>query len=294
MFATILGVVGPVFLIVLFGFGCARRMPFDLKEFNFITIELFAPLLIISSLASKEFDLQAQRHLIVSAALIVLGSGVIAWPIAKLAGVSRKTFVPPMMFSNTGNMGLPLAVFAFGQAGLAAAVAMFLVCNLLHFTVGLKILNWQASLKTLVKNNIVWSTLLGLALGTLHIALPEALMRALKLLGEATIPMMLFALGVRMTTTPLTNWRLGLLGGLVCPLSGLVMAGVCVLLLPLSGQEKLQVFLFAGLPPAVFNYMLAERYGQEPDKVASIVLVGNALSVFFIPLALWLGYQFNQ
>ena len=75
---------------------------------------------------------------------MVLGSGLLAWPFARLLHEDRRTFVPPMMFNNCGNMGLPLAVLAFGQPGLSAMVALFTISNLLHFTLGIWILDHHA------------------------------------------------------------------------------------------------------------------------------------------------------
>ena len=75
----------------------------------------------------------------------MLGSGLVAWPLARLLQVETKTFVPPMMFNNSGNMGLPLAVLAFGEAALPAAVVLFLVENLLHFSLGAWMLDHRAA-----------------------------------------------------------------------------------------------------------------------------------------------------
>ena len=85
---------------------------------NRINMNLLAPALIFTALAGKDFDLAANRLLILGSIGVVLGSGLLAWPFARLLHEDHRTLVPPMMFNNCGNMGLPLAVLAFGQAGL--------------------------------------------------------------------------------------------------------------------------------------------------------------------------------
>jgi predicted permease len=71
---------------------------------------------VFAALASKSFDIAQNMPLLLGAAIVVFGTGLLAWPVARLLGVATNTFVPPMMFKNSGNMGLPLAVLAFGEA----------------------------------------------------------------------------------------------------------------------------------------------------------------------------------
>jgi hypothetical protein len=103
------------------------------------------------------------------------------------------------------------------------------------------------------------------------------------------IPLMLFALGVRMVSVSRASVRIGLLGAVVCPLTGLAVALAIEPLLPLTDTQRGLMFIFAVLPPAVLNFMVAERYGRDPGKVAAIVLVGNLLSIVFVPLGLALA-----
>ena len=89
---------------------------------------------------------------------VVLGSGLLAWPFARLLHADARTFVPPMMFNNCGNMGLPLAVLAYGASGFSAMVALFTISNLLHFTLGAWIVDHKARFGSLLRNPMVWST----------------------------------------------------------------------------------------------------------------------------------------
>ena len=222
---------------------------------------------------------------------IVLGSGLIAWPIAKLAGLDPKTFVPPMMFNNCGNMGLPLAVFAFGSMGLAPAVALFAVSNLLHFTLGVKLVNPKSHIRGVFANPMVIATIVGIVLSMTRgwFSLPEPVYTSIKLLGDATVPLMLFSLGVRMKDANLSHWKEGFLGAAVCPIAGLLVALVIVNLLDLTELQKGLLFVFAALPPAVLNFLVADRNQQDPELVASIVLLGNLSAMIFVPMGLYLG-----
>ena len=122
---------------------------------NRISMNVLAPALIFSALASSDFDLAANRLLILGSIGVVVGSGLLAWPFAKLLHEDPRTFVPPMMFNNCGNMGLPLAVLAFGAPGFSAMVALFTISNLLHFTLGVWIIDHHARFGSLLRSPMV-------------------------------------------------------------------------------------------------------------------------------------------
>jgi hypothetical protein len=297
VFERILGIILPVFIIIALGYGYARlrgdRVKSDMQAVNRVSMDVLCPLLVFTALAAKEFDIAHNGTLILAGILISLGSGLVAWPVAKMLGYDVRSFVPPMMYNNCGNMGLPLASLAFGTAGLSAAVAMFMACNLIYFSVGIKIIESGRSQHTPFWKFLVSPMMISMAIGMVfavfHIVIPTPLMQAMKMLGDSCIPIMLFALGVRMLDVNFRSWHIGLMGAIVCPVGGLLVAWLLDGVLHLAPDQRGQMYLFASLPPAVFCFMIAEQYKQEPDKVASIVLLGNLAALGFVPLGLWLG-----
>jgi malate permease and related proteins len=283
----ILEIVLPVIAIILLGYGIGRvwKKP-DMRVVNRLNLDVFGPFLVLANLSDKSVNLLSLWPLVIASVVIVLGSGLLAWPFAKLSGQNPRTFVPPMMFNNCGNMGLPLALFAFGPLGVAGMVALFTTSNLLHFTVGAFIVHKHAELKLLLKSPMVWATVIGAALGLSGLHLPDSIHTPMKMIGDCTIPVMLLSLGVRMLDVKREDFSNSLLGAAVCPLTGLFVAGLLVGVLPMTQEQIGLVFLFGSLPPAVLNFLVADYYKQEPAKVASIVLVGNIASIIFIPLGL--------
>jgi len=291
MLVRVLGIILPVFSIVALGWIYARHAKPDMSWVNRISMNVLAPALIFSALASKEFDIVENRLLILGSIGVVLGSGLLAWPFAKLLHQDHRTFVPPMMFNNCGNMGLPLAALAFGAPGFSAMVAVFTISNLLHFTLGVWMIDHHARFGSLLKSPMVWSTIVGFVFALTHPPLPGWVETAFKLVGDALIPMMLLSLGVRLMDVRWNDWRVGVVGGLVCPLTGIAMAALLGPVLGLDVPQQGLLLLFGCLPPAVLNFMVAEQYDQEPGKVASIVLIGNMLGVLFVPLGLSLALR---
>jgi len=291
MLERILGIILPVFSVIALGYLWGRRVKPDMAMVNRISMNVLAPALIFSALSSKAFDVRQDALLLAGSVGIVVGSGLLAWPIAKLLREDARTFVPPMMFNNCGNMGLPLAVLAYGEAGFGPMVALFTISNLLHFTLGAWIIDHHARFGRLLRNPMVWATIAGFAFAILRPPIPEWVAVTFKLVGDGLIPMMLLSLGVRLTDIDWGDARIGFIGGLVCPLTGLAMAAVVAPLLGLNTLQTGLLYLFAALPPAVLNFMVAEQYRQEPGKVASIVLIGNVMSVVFIPVGLALALR---
>ncbi|RYG13911.1 MAG: AEC family transporter [Burkholderiales bacterium] len=282
-------IIVPVFFIVGVGYWYGRKANPDLTSFNRIILDVLAPVLVYSALAARGFHLQDHLLLLAGGTLLIAGSGLIGWALARVAGAEPRTLVPVVMFNNCGNMGLPLALLAFGPANFGAAVALFSISNLIHFSVGARITSAKARTRDLLLSPLMVATMLGFLSAWSSVRPPEVILSGMKLLGEAMLPMMLLALGVRLTALRRESIALGLLGAFGRPVAGLMVALPLAWGLDLAAGARGQLLLFAALPPAVLQFMLAERYHQEPEKVAAMVLLGNALAVVFIPLALVLA-----
>lgn len=294
MIGQILATLLPVFLIAGSGAAYGRFRTPDIRSLNTLNMELFVPLLVFAVLADRQAPLAEYAWLASAAALVVLGSGVVLWPVVKWLGLESKVFLPPMMFNNSGNMGVPLLVLAYGPEALPAAVVVFIVEMLLHFSVGLYMLDPRTSLWRMLKMPIVAASVAGLLVNVGGVPLPGWLLEAMHMLGGVCIPLMLFALGVRLLEIDFSDWRTGLLGAVLGPLSGLIIALPLMWLLPLTPLQTATLLVFAALPPAVLNYLVAEQYRLAPHKVASLVLIGNLGSLIVMPLTLAAAFAWIQ
>ena len=284
--SQVISIIFPIFAIVLAGFLYARYRGTDMVAANRLNIEIFTPALIFSILSSEGFDLVQYADLAIGTAIVVLGTGLLIWPLTRLFNWPLPVFLPPMMFNNSGNMGLPLALFAFGEKALPAAMIMFLVENTLHFSVGNGIVTKSFSPLKLLRMPMLVATFVGIAVSMTQFPIWSPLAKSIDLLGEICIPLMLFSLGVRMTGVNLKDWQIGLTGAVLGPAVSVAIAVAILPWLNLSELETAQLIVFAALPPAVLNYLVAERYDIDPPRVAAIVLLGNLASVVIIPLAL--------
>jgi len=286
MFLQIASIVFPVFAVIVVGFIYGRRHRPDMIATNQVNMDIFVPALIFSALASHSFSMSDVKMVALGGAIIVLGSGLLGLPIAKRLGYAPRTLLPPMMFKNAGNMGLPLLLLAFGEAALPAAVILFLIENVLHFTISSLWLGNSYKVWRVLREPVFIAGAAGILVSATEASLWPPVLAAFKVVGDVSTGLMLFALGVRLNTAPFGEWRIGLVGAVATPATGMLLAGLYCWIFGLSPAETDVLLLFGALPPAVLNYMFAERYGQEPEKVAAIVIVGNLVALLSITLAL--------
>ena len=171
MIYQIFSIIFPVVAIVLVGYYYANKYQPKMDTANSINMNIFLPALMFSVLSNESFQIQNYQALALSGVMVILGSGIIAWIVAKTLNINIKTFVPPMMFNNTGNVGLPIAVLAFGEIALGAAVVLFAIEMILHFTFGAYILSKNTNFISIFKSPILIATLLGLLVNLIDLKL---------------------------------------------------------------------------------------------------------------------------
>lgn len=289
MYTKIASITLPIFTLVLVGFLYSRRVKPDLGGANKLVVDLALPVLIFISLSAKTFNpISALSFTGASIALIVV-SGLIAWPLTKLSGATQQAFLPCVMFTNVGPIGIPLIALAYGPEGMATAVVLLVISNVLHFTLGASVMSGKVDWRMVYANPLVWATVLGVASSQFQWVLPDWVQTSCTMIGSVLVPMMLMSLGSRLASSQIADAWVGIQSGILILIVRLAAVFLVLWLIPLQGLERGALILFACLPPAVFNFMLADKFQVEPNKVASTVIVGHLLSLVFLPLGIWLA-----
>jgi predicted permease len=289
MLERILSVLFPVFAITAIGYVVALRQKPDMRHANRLIADVFVPALVFGAMASRDFHIFTYRWLALAMLLVTIACGIFGALLARTCGISYRTLVPPMMFTNSVNLGVPVAVLAFGDRALQPAIVLFLISSLVHYSFGLWLLDHKARIITMWRQPSLLAMILGTAISLTGLHVWEPAVTAVKMLGDISIPLMLFALGVRMTDISFRGWQLGVVTGLARPAFGMLVSFGVAELLGIHGFVEGLLVIYGALPPAVMNYIFAERYDADPDRVASVVLLGNLLSVVVLPIALALA-----
>ncbi len=282
MIVRIFEIVAPIVFVVLVGYLYSRYKKPNMEAANSINLDVFVPIFIISVFARQSIDVSQFSALILVGTVITLLPGLAAFLFYRPFKVELKTLALPLMFKNSGNLGIPLLLLTFGEEFLPAILILFVLENLLHFSFGLWILSPKYRSLVFLKQPMIV-----LLLSFFKTELPVWLVTGLGMLGDVAVPLMLFALGVRLVNLDLNGWRIGLFSAFAIPVCGLLAAALVIPFIPMDGELKKIAWLFAALPPAILNFMLAEKYNQQPDKVAAIVLFSNIGSILIIPCALY-------
>lgn len=284
MFAELFSIIAPVFVVAGVGYLWGRTgRAFETDFVTTLVTNVATPCLIFATLTRLETDAGAFGTMVLAGAAAIAGFGVVAFVGLKLAGLPVRAFLPPLMFPNGGNLGLPLALFAFGDEGLALAIAYFSLLAVLQFTVGVWIASGEAKLGRVLRVPVIYGVAAALAFNAAQVAPPLWLARTIDLLGGMAIPLLLLTLGValarlriaalpRAAALAVARLALGLGVGLgVSAAFGLppVAAGVLT--------------LQSAMPAAIFNYLFAQRYDNAPEEVAGVVLMSTALAFVTMP-----------
>lgn len=293
MLLTLLNIVLPVFAIAALGFlfGRRHRRSADMSFINYANVMVFCPALVFSALLTNPVDLAQAWPLVAAGVLIIVIPGVLLAAL-RFRSLPGPAFLVPGMFRNTGNVGIPLMMLAYGEGLLGDIIVLFVLSNLLHFSLGLFLLSRGESRWLWLRNPNIWAAVLGVLLAPHREWVPGFVTTTVDLAGQIAIPLMLFALGVRLSRDRIEQLGLALrINGLYL-LAGLVTLPLVLWLLPLTPEWARLVALSVMLPPAVLNYLLCEQYRVAPKTVASVVLLGNVLSVATIPLVVWATLTF--
>jgi len=284
---TVLNITAPVFLLATVGFVWVK-LGFEYRV-EFVTrmaMTLAVPSLIFVALMNIEAEPQALAALSL-ASLVAYGIVIVGiFAVVKIARLDMQTFLAPLVFGNTGNLGLPLALFAFGETGLGYAVVVFAIMATLSFTIGIWMVAGAGSFKRVVREPLVGATLLGALFLWLGWETPVFLTNAISLVGQMAIPLMLITLGVavaRLETNAMTRAViLSVIKLAICATVGWAVATWFALDRVATGVLIVQV----ATPVAVASYLLAEKYGADAQSVAGLVVASTLLSVLALPLIL--------
>ncbi len=290
MLYDIFSIMAPVLACAGIGFFWARSgHGFDPDFISRLVLYVGAPCLMLSVMASVELDKQAFQRTALACILVAGFMALAGSVIPRLLGHDVRAFLPSFMFPNVGNMGLPVCLLAFGQEGLALALAFFMVLSLAHFPVGILLAGGRQAggLKGLLRMPILYSVFLSLGLLWFDWQLPAPVFNSVELIGGMAIPLMLITLGVSLRRLQVRQWRQALFYSVMRIGGGLLVGLLVVWLLGLEGSERGVVLIQASMPVAVFNYLFAERFQRAPQAVAGMVVMSTLISFVTLPLLLY-------
>jgi predicted permease len=277
----------PIFAVATVGFLLARHFRADVKTLSRVTFNALSPCLVFHLLVTSQLEMSDFGRMSLFAASMVFGIGMIARALAaplRLDRVTLSAFLVVVMFSNNGNYGLPVVLFAFGRESLSHASVYFVTNAVLMFTVGVFIASAGTksagqALAGIVRVPAVYGVAAAIAVMTTGVSLPSMVMRPVGLLSDAAVPVMILVLGMQLerAVRPERPLLVALAAFLTLVVSPLLALGLSHLL-EFSGPARQAALLEAAMPSAVVNTILALEFDIAPTFVTSVVFATTILS----------------
>ena len=287
MLSELASIVLPVYICAGVGFLWVRSgRPYDTVLMTELILWIGTPCLIFSKLTTVGLQIDLLFEMMGAVVLATACIAVMAFAILKLVGLPWRTYLAPSVFGNTGNMGIPVCYFAFGDEGLVLAVCFFAATAFLQFATGPWI--WHGEFRPLdpLRSPVVISTCLSIAVVAAEAPVPIVVERVTELLGGFTIPIMQLTLGVSLARLKVARIGLPLLISAIKMGGGALIGFGVAALLGFEGVARGVLVLDCAMPVAVFNYMFAAKYERESGQVASTVVLSTLLSFATLPLVL--------
>lgn len=283
---ALVNVIVPVLVVAGTGFVLGRVFPLDGSTISKIALNALTPALCLQVLLTTEVSGQVGVTLVAAYVLVsLLGAAIGGLLTPGVAAPTRRAVMASVAISNSGNMGLPIALFALGQAGFEQSVLMFLASVVLSFIVGpLLFGSGQGSLaavKGLIKLPALWAIAVALALRLLDWSLPVGIMRGVEMLSAATLPVVLLALGIQLGATKKVRLTRPVLTASLVRVVGMPFLSLGIgLLFGLNGVPLQALVLAGAMPTAVNAFLLSLEYKGDVRTVADTVTVSTFLSLF--------------
>ena len=290
MIDVILDTVAPTMAIAAIGFAYGRFRRFDLQSVTEWILYISAPCLVLSGLSRAAVDVGELAGMAAAVAMILAGSGGLAWLAARALGPERipdwRTFVLVVAFPNGANLPLPLALLAFGQAGLSAQLLFYVMTAVFHLSFGVALLQDRGGWREALRMPLLPAALIGMALSATGTALPGPIQSVVDLLGPPAVPLMLFSLGYRLRTLRARRLLPTAIAAALRIGGGFAFGLAAVALLGLEGDLRRAVLLGCAMPTAVINFVLVQRYQRDSELAASTILVSTIAAIVMIPFLL--------
>ncbi|OGR06522.1 MAG: hypothetical protein A2511_04105 [Deltaproteobacteria bacterium RIFOXYD12_FULL_50_9] len=309
----IIRAVLPSFIITLFGFMLGKldsQREMNQKILSNIVYYFFTPCLVFSSLHKRSFDFQEFAVIGGAAFILIAVMTPLAFLLKKRLDVRENGFVLPIIFMNTGNISLPIALLMFGNEGLAKSILFHMMNIMVLYSYGVYLVSGKTDLRHFFKIPALWATILGVVAATSNPALPgfvsdsyDIVIKGVEVLALGAIPLLIINLGYSMSDTKLSTLKDGMSGATLRLLGGPLMAFGLVFGYRLLGWTPVTpgldplvslgyrtseaiIILNAAMPGPVMAYLLNVKFDNCPQKSAAMLAVGTLGGIITIPLIL--------
>jgi len=289
-------VLFPVFFVVGIGYYLGRKNPkIDTTFITDLAANIGTPAMVIYAVTSTGITFNLFReyfiYFLIAIFLFYL-IGLIFLYLLKVKDIIRE--LPPFILPNTGNMGLPICLFAYGDKGLGVAAAISSLIILMHFTVGVFLADRKFNLDVILKNPPFYSIVFSAFILYFEIQLPQVVVNTTEWLTFATIFLILMSLGIALTRLKVFSLNKAIFSSISRVIIGPIIGFGLIKFFNLSGFAAGVLLIQTSMPSAVLNYLIASIYSPKKvvDSIASTIVVSTLMSFITVPIVVFIALKY--
>ena len=288
MFLTIINIILPVIFVVFTGYLWNKyNKDFNPAAITKLVANIGLPCLIYDSLTRSNLTINIYFKIFLSALLVLAIGFLFGYLLIKIFKLPSIKLTTPLMHPNTGNMGIPLSLLAFGNEGLALAAGFASIVMVSHFTANTAISSGNYSIKKIIFSPVLLSLIFSLIVLFYKIEMPNFFNSITNILSGFVIPLVLLSLGISLSKINIKKLRIGLMLGLFKLISGPFIGLLVVYLLSLDDNVAKVVILQASMPAAILTYLIAAQNNSYRQEIGTAVFVSTIGSIVSIPIILF-------
>ena len=295
LYIKLFEVLFPVFLVIGIGYWYGKKDPkFDTKFITTFAGNIGLPCIIFYSLTTSDVDFSVFLRFLYYIFLYVGLFAILGILILKILNKDIYRLLPPLILPNTGNMGMPICLFAYGNTGLAIAAAVTSVIVIFHFSLNILLASRRFSFRPLINCVSIYALIISLFFVYFKIPTPNFVVNATFLISYSSIFLVLMSLGIALSNLKIFSFKESLIFSLTRIIIGPIIGFAFIKLFNLSGIEAGVIFIQTSMPAAVLTYLIGKMYSPKniTDNIASTVVLSTILSFITIPVVVFFSLKY--
>ena len=295
IYSRLFEVIFPVFFVVGIGYYIGKKNPkIDTSFITNFGANIGSPAIVIYSVTTTGLTFQIFVNYFSYYFLAILGFAIIGIVFLSILKKDIIMELPPFILPNTGNMGLPICLFAYGSQGLGIAGAIAALIILFHFTLGVFLASKRFDVSIFLKSPAFYAVIISVLIIYFKIQIPNFIVNTTMLLTYATIFLILMSLGIALTRLKVFSFNKALISSIARVFLGPLVGILIIYTFNLSGVAAGVLLIQCSMPSAILNYLVGSIYSPKKvvDNIASMIVVSTVLSFITIPIVVLISLKY--
>ena len=295
LYLKLFEVLFPVFFIVGIGYFLGRKNPkFDTTFIINYSGNFGAPALFIFAITSSGVTYSVFSEYFIYAVIALTSFALIGVIFLFFLKKDISRELPPYFLPNTGNMGIPICLFAYGSLGMGVAAAISSLVILLHFTINIFLASKKFDIKIILKSPPTYAVIVAVFFLYFDLEMPKVVINTVMLLGYAMIVLILMSLGVSLTQLKVFSLKDSIISSIGRVIIGPIIGFLIIKLFNLSGFAAGVLLIQSAMPSAILTYLVAEMYSPKKvvDSISSMIVVSTLMSLITVPIIVFISLKY--